>query len=72
MLVGAQSEPPLADAGDRWDADPMQLGVANGVIDLRTGTLRPGSPDDRITRHSDVRFDPEAACPRWERFLDES
>lgn len=71
MLVQAQSEPPIADAGDRWDADPWLLGVANGVVDLRTGTLRAGSPDDRITLHTDVAFEPEAACPRWERFLDE-
>jgi putative DNA primase/helicase len=71
MLVAAQSEPPIADAGDRWDADPWLLGVANGVVDLRTGALRPGSPDDRITQHVPVVFDPAAACPRWERFLDE-
>lgn len=71
MLVAAQTEPPIADAGDRWDADPWLLGVANGVVDLRTGTLQAGSPDDRITRHSDVPFEPDAACPRWLRFLDE-
>jgi putative DNA primase/helicase len=71
MLIGAQSEPPIADAGERWDADPWLLGVANGVLDLRTGTLRPGTPADGITLHTAVPFAQDARCPRWERFLDE-
>ena len=71
MLLQGQSEPPVADAGDRWDADPWLLGADNGVVDLRTGALRAGSPDDRITLHTSISFTPEAACPRWERFLDE-
>lgn len=71
MLVQARSEPPITDAGDRWDREPFLLGVANGVVDLRTGHLRGGVPVDRITLHSDVEFDPGAACPRFIRFLDE-
>jgi putative DNA primase/helicase len=71
MLLAAQSEPPIADGGAHWDADPWLLGVSNGVVDLRTGTLRAGSPDDRITLHTEVAFEPGARCPRWERFLDE-
>ncbi len=71
MLTAARSESPIADAGDRWDADPLLMGVANGVVDLRTGGLRPGVPGDRITLHNDVAFDRDARCPRWERFLDE-
>lgn len=71
MLVQAQSEPPIADAGDRWDDDPWLLGVANGVLDLRTGILRAGSPADRITLHTDVPFVADASCPRWELFLEE-
>jgi putative DNA primase/helicase len=71
MLLAAQSEPPIADAGDHWDADPWLLGVANGVVDLRAGTLRAGFPDDRVTLHTEIAFEPGARCPRWERFLDE-
>jgi putative DNA primase/helicase len=71
MLTGAQSESPVADAGDHWDGDPWLLGVSNGVLDLRTGVLRPGSPADRITVHTDVAYTRDATCPRWERFLDE-
>lgn len=71
MLLAARSEPPIADAGDHWDADPWLVGVANGVVDLRTGTLRPGDPADQITHRTPIVFDPAATAPRWERFLGE-
>jgi phage/plasmid-associated DNA primase len=45
--------------------------VANGVVDLRSGTLRAGWREDRITLHSDVPFEAEARCSRWLKFLDE-
>lgn len=70
-LALAQSERPLADDGTNWDSDPWLLGVPNGVVDLRTGTLRQGHPADRSTLHTDVAFEPSAQCPRWLQFLDE-
>jgi putative DNA primase/helicase len=71
MLSLAQSQIPISDAGEGWDADGWLLGVANGVIDLRSGNLMPGRPSQRITNFVPVNFDPEASCPRWLRFLDE-
>jgi putative DNA primase/helicase len=71
MLTQAQTEPPVADAGTGWDQDPMLLAVANGVVDLRTGVLRAGRREDRITLHTNIRFDSGAECPRWLAFLDE-
>lgn len=70
-LALAKSEPPIADRGDGWDADPWLLGVANGVIDLRTGNIRAGRQEDRITLALDFAYEPNAQCPRWMRFLDE-
>jgi len=61
ILIQARSEPPIADGGDRWDDAPWLLGVANGVVELRSGRLRQGSPDDRITLHTNVTFDPTGA-----------
>lgn len=55
---------PIADAGE-WDANPWLLGCPNGVVDLRTGELRDGRPEDRITQQTRVPFDPKATCPRW-------
>lgn len=71
VLALARAMKPIADAGDGWDADPWLLGVQNGVIDLRTGTLRPGSHADRLTMSTSVDFDPDAPCPRWTRFVAE-
>ena len=65
----ARSERQLSDPGKDWDSDPWLLGVANGVVNLRTGRLLKGHPSQRITQRSDVAFDPAAQCPRWEQFL---
>jgi putative DNA primase/helicase len=69
MLSLSQSQPALSDTGDKWDSDPDLIGVSNGVVDLRTGSLRAGKPADQITMHLNVPFDPRALCPRWLRFL---
>jgi putative DNA primase/helicase len=67
----AQKIEPFADAGFDWDTNRMLLGAENGIIDLKTGELREGRPEDRITMSTGLNFDPEAKCPRWERFIEE-
>ncbi|HXG54015.1 MAG TPA: phage/plasmid primase, P4 family [Vicinamibacterales bacterium] len=69
MLALARVLKPIADKGEDWDADPWLLGVPNGVIDLRTGTLRDGRREDQITMSGAVPFDATARCDRWERFV---
>jgi putative DNA primase/helicase len=65
-------QPPFADDGLTWDMGPFLLGVANGIIDLRTGELQGGRPEDRITMHSPVAdVAGFGGCPRWLQFLDE-
>lgn len=71
MIDLAKAERPLADSGEGWDGDPWLLGVANGVVDLRTGQLRDGKQSDKITMHTKIAFDPTAKAPRWERFMSE-
>jgi putative DNA primase/helicase len=51
------------------DADPLLLGVENGVIDLRTGLFRSAEREDYVTKRCSVAFDPSAACPNWDAFL---
>jgi P4 family phage/plasmid primase-like protien len=70
-LALAQSVPPLSDPGDKWDPNPMLVGVLNGVIDLRLGELRAAHPEERVTMRAKVHFDPAAACPLWERTIGE-
>ena len=72
MLALTRNLKPMADTGEGWDQDPWLLAVNNGVVDLRTGELRPGKPGDKITRHLDLEYDPGAPKPqRWLRFLEE-
>ena len=71
LLTIASRLQPIADAGKGWDETPGLLGVPNGVVDLRTGILRDGHPDDRITMCTGVDYDPLAECPMWESFLAE-
>jgi putative DNA primase/helicase len=59
----------FATNGEGWDTNQWLLGVQNGVVELRTGKLRDGRPDDLITKVSPVTFDPCATCPRWLQFL---
>jgi putative DNA primase/helicase len=71
MLRIASVLKPIAITSSSWDADPDIMGCANGLLDLRTGLLRDGQPQDMITKSTGVTFDASATCPRWERFLDE-
>lgn len=41
----------------KMDKNPDLLGVKNGVIDLKAGTLRPGRPDDYIATVIDVPYE---------------
>ena len=50
------------------DADPMQLNVLNGTINLQTGQLEPHDPTHLITKIAPVKYDPEATCPKWLEF----
>jgi putative DNA primase/helicase len=60
---------PIATRADAWDPDPYLLGCENGVIDLGTGELRPGRPEDMVSRSTGINYNPDAQCPRWLQFL---
>jgi putative DNA primase/helicase len=57
---------------DVIDAKPDLLNCPNGVIDLRTGELRPSSPDDLLTHCVAVPFDPAADRSIWCNWLAET
>lgn len=71
VLALARCFAPVADTGEGWDSDPWLLGVPNGVVDLRTGELRDGRPDDEIIMQATATYDPAAKCERFERAVDE-
>ena len=43
-----------------------------GVLQLRTGKLRPADPADLITHQAPVDYDPDAKCPLWLLTLEDS
>jgi putative DNA primase/helicase len=65
----AQADPRLATAVDIWDADPWLLNTPDGVVDLRTGKLRPHSSGDFMTKITTVG--PGGDCPRFKQFMSE-
>lgn len=71
MVEMAKSELGMTVRLCEFDADPMLLGVANGVLDLHTGELLPVSPDVRVSKRCSVAYDPAAECPRFEQFMAE-
>ena len=71
MLSLASYAPALTVPNEELDRDPWLFGVANGVVDLRTGQLRASARDEFVTKRSSVEFDPSAAAPRWRQFIAE-
>lgn len=69
VLFLAARQHGIALTGDEWDADPWVLGCGNGVIDLRSGQLRNGKPEDYIRAHSEVEYNPHATSQVWQKFL---
>lgn len=69
MITMAESEPGMTRSLNDFDADPLQFGVINGVLDLRYLRLLPISPSLLVTKRSNVAYDPSATCPQWEEFL---
>jgi putative DNA primase/helicase len=55
---------------EQLDADPLLLGVQNGILSLATGELVPPRLDLLVTKCAPVRFDPDAKCDRWFEYLE--
>jgi putative DNA primase/helicase len=68
MVKLAESELPVVLSYEYLDANPMLLGVRNGVIELETGKFREGKREDWISKRCGVAFDPHADCPEWRKF----
>jgi len=60
----------LEVSGDDLDNQTMALSGTNGVINLRTGDLRPGRPDDYILKASPVEYTGvDTPAPLWGKTL---
>jgi P4 family phage/plasmid primase-like protien len=69
-IIGlAKSEPGINVSQADFDTHPWLLNVENGVLDLRSGELRPHDPALRLTQLAAVTYDPDARSELWERFI---
>ncbi len=72
VLTLATSLPVFALRGNEWDTPSMLLPVANGIVDLTTGTFRDARPIDTIRSVSPVEWRGlNEPCPLWEKALRE-
>ena len=56
-----------------WDRPPADiLNLQNGLLDVRTGVLKPHTPDHLSAVQIPVTYDPAAVCPAWETFVGET
>ncbi len=78
--VEVLAKPKVSGHPTDFDADPMVLNVLNGTLVFeRAGEgcsdplvrLRPHDPADLITKLAPVPYDPAAACPLFDAFLNE-
>lgn len=71
VLALVRFQQPISNGGEDWDRDPWLLNTPAGVIDLRTGELRPTRAEDLLLLQTAVAPGATAECPRWQRFLTE-
>ena len=65
----AKSDRRIIATVDQWDADLMLLNTPGGVVDLKTGVIRPARPDDYMTKCTSVAPDGSCPTPVWGAFL---
>ena len=66
----ARSEPGIPVLPAQLERHPELLNVANGTIDLRSGTLHAAAREHLLTKQTPVTFDAPAVVPTWLAFLD--
>jgi len=60
----------LSVRADKLDANPYIVATESGVVDIRSGELRPGRPEDFCTRHCPTAWTGiDTPCPKWETML---
>lgn len=59
-----------ASKPEDWDKDIWALNTPDGVVNLKTGELRPAKIEDYSTKSTSLAPAKEANCPCWHAFLD--
>ncbi|MDA1680327.1 MULTISPECIES: phage/plasmid primase, P4 family [Bacillus cereus group] len=63
--------PLVPGAREDFDSHKYLFNVANGMVDLQTGQLRPHDREVYLSKITNVTFDEQAKCPEWMKFLEQ-
>lgn len=66
-----RSDPRMAVTESDFNPTLNLVTVHNGVLDIEKQVLYPHDPQFMNTKLLEASYDPEAAAPRWNKFLDE-
>ena len=69
MLSEVQHYVPILPA--QLDRYKMALNTPDGVINLKTGELKPHNPEHYFTKITAVEYSNTSDCPLWHKFLDD-
>jgi putative DNA primase/helicase len=70
VLELASKLPDIRIKGTEWDAQPMQLPVSNGILDLRDGSFRATVPSDYVRAYAPTEWHGlDYPAPQWEKAL---
>ena len=73
LSCAVSNSSPLTVSPADLDQHPLLLPVKNGVVDMRTGELRPGRPADWLTMAAPTEWKGiKEPCPKFEKFLKSS
>ena len=72
VLGLASSDLRIAITPEQLDADPWLLNTPGGIVDLRTGNVRPHDPGALLTKVTSAEVDFDRPATLWQRFLEEA
>jgi P4 family phage/plasmid primase-like protien len=65
----AMDIPQMRRSVEQFDSIDHEICCLNGIVDLRTGQIRPVTKDDLVTKNTFVEYDPTFQLDAWNRFL---
>lgn len=69
MLELAKADPRVATSVDQFDSVREELNTPGGVVDLRTGAVRPADPSELVMRSTTVEPDWGMETPLFDEFM---
>jgi putative DNA primase/helicase len=69
MMQLARTEPFVLASAAQFDTTVDVINTPSGIVDLKTGELRPAARDEFHSMATAVGYDPGAPCPRFEEFV---